>query len=148
MICGRIKVKGNFSVDLHVGDSRAGGKRCDDAVYLQQWCKSGRGQQDVMVISLCSNQRTAAVAQQRRWEVGWADVLDLLHVNKVELVARQHTRHVKRLSQVWGGENLSGVRLLLLFFCLVFRWKNVIQWQQRESRCVSKLSACCQGKKS
>lgn len=53
-----------------------------------------------MVISLRSNQRTAAVAWQRRWEVGGADVLDLLHVNKVELVARQHTRHVKRLSQV------------------------------------------------
>lgn len=54
-----------------------------------------------MVISLRSNQRTAAVARRRRrWEVGGADVLDLLHVNKVELVARQHTRHVKRLSQV------------------------------------------------
>lgn len=53
-----------------------------------------------MVISLRSNQRTAAVARRRRWEVGGADVLDLLHVNKVELVARQHTRHVERLSQV------------------------------------------------
>lgn len=31
---------------------------------------------------------------------GGADVLALLHVNKAELVARQHTRHEERLSQV------------------------------------------------